>query len=97
MLFAVLFTDEPAQGALRAQKLDDHIRWVADHRDMVLVAGSLRVEPSAVPRGALWIVEATSKLAVLDLVASDPFYVCGLRRSVEILHWSKALEEKVLV
>ena len=97
MLFAVLFTDGPEQGNLRAQNLDAHIRWVADHRDVVLVAGSLRVQPNSVPRGALWIVEADSKLAVLDLVKSDPFYVCGLRNSVEILHWSKAFEEKVLV
>jgi hypothetical protein len=63
----------------------------------VLVAGSLRVEPEEVPKGGLWIVEAASKSAVLELMRSDPFYTCGLRERVEVLHWSKALERKVLV
>lgn len=97
MLFAVPFTDVPGQAALRAKNLDAHIRWIAEHRDTVLVAGSLRNEPDEVPKGGLWIVEAPSKLAVLDLMQSDPFYTCGLRKNVEVLHWSKALEDKVLV
>ena len=97
MLFAVLFTDRPGHGNLRAENLDAHVRWVAEHRDTVRVAGSLRVEPGAVPKGGLWIVEAPSKSAVLELMKSDPFYTCGLRQAVEVLHWSKALEDKVLV
>jgi uncharacterized protein YciI len=97
MLFAVLFTDKPGHADLRAENLEAHIRWVAEHRESVLVAGSLRVDPAAVPKGGLWIVEAPSKLAVLELMRSDPFYTCGLRADVEVLHWSKALEDKVLV
>lgn len=97
MLFAVLFTDKPDHGALRAQHLQAHIDWVAQHPEAVLVAGSLRVEPGAVPKGGLWVVEAASKQAVLDLMKSDPFYTCGLRQGVEVLYWSKALDTKVLV
>lgn len=97
MLFAVLFTDNPNHGALRAEHLDAHVAWVAEHQDTVLVAGSLRTEPGAVPKGGLWVVEAPSKEAVLDLMKSDPFYLCGLRQGVEVFHWSKALEKKVLV
>lgn len=97
MLFAVLFTDKPGQGALRTQHLQAHIDWVADHQDTVLVAGSLRHEPQDVPRGGLWIVEAESKQAVHDLMVTDPFWTCGLRQSVEVLHWSKALDHQVLV
>lgn len=67
MLFAVIFTDKPDHGALRAENLDAHVRWVAEHQDQVLVAGSLRV------------------------------HTCGLRQGVEVLHWRKALDRKVLV
>jgi uncharacterized protein len=81
----------------RAENLQAHVDWVAEHRASVLVAGSLRAEPDAVPRGGLWIVEAASRAAVLDLMKSDPFYLSGLRQDVEVLHWSKALEDKVLV
>ena len=97
MLFAVIFTDKPNHGSLRAANLDAHIKWVAMNPEVVLVAGSLRCELGATPKGSLWIVEAPSKEAVLDLMRTDPFYTCGLREGVEVLHWSKALEGKVLV
>jgi uncharacterized protein len=97
MLFAVIFTDKPDHGALRAEHLKAHIEWVAEHKDTLLVAGSLRQEPSATPEGGLWVVEAPSKQAVLELMKSDPFYTSGLREGVEVLYWSKALERKVLV
>ena len=97
MLFAVLFTDLPGHGALRAQHLQAHIDWVAEHADTVLVAGSLRVEPGDVPKGGLWIVEAESKEAIHQLMQTDPFWTCGLRERVEVLHWNKALDRQVLV
>ena len=98
MLFAVLLTDKPNQGALRAEYLDAHVRWVDEHKDVVLVAGSLREEPRSVPRGGLWIVDADSKDAVLELLRTDPFSNCGLRASVEVLYWTKALQNhKALV
>ena len=94
MLFAVLFKDKPGQGALRAERLSAHIEWIASHPEVILVAGSLRDEPGDVPRGALWVVEAPSKADVLELIESDPFSACGLRESVEVLHWSKAMPER---
>jgi uncharacterized protein len=94
MLFAVLFHDQPGQGTLRAAHLQAHIEWVARHTDCILVAGSLRNEPQDVPRGGLWVVEAASKAEVQALIATDPFTTCGLRESVEVLHWSKALPER---
>ena len=98
MLFAVFFTDRPDHGALRAKHLDAHIQWVDQHKDVVLVAGSLREQPHDVPKGGLWVVEAESKAAILELMKTDPFYTCGLRQSIEVLHWSKALQDhKALV
>ena len=92
MLFAVLFTDKPGQGSLRAEYLQSHIHWVDQHKHVVLVAGSLRIDPQDSPKGGLWIVEAESKASVMQIMATDPFYTCGLRWSIEVLHWSKALE-----
>ena len=98
MLFAVLFTDKPGQGALRTEHLQAHIEWVEEHKATVRVAGSLRHDPADVPKGRLWVVEAESKAAVLELMKTDPFFTCGLRQSVEVLHWSKALQNhKALV
>ncbi len=97
MLFAVLFTDRPDQGALRSAHLQAHIDWVVANQPQVRVAGSLREAPGQVPKGGLWIVEAESKDSVHQLMQTDPFWTCGLRQSVEVLHWSKALDQQVLV
>ena len=93
MLFAVLFTDQPHHGALRSKYLQAHIDWVDQNKAAVLVAGSLRAQPQDTPKGGLWIVEAASKASVMQIMATDPFYTCGLRQSVEVLYWSKALEQ----
>lgn len=93
MLFAVIFTDKPGHGVLRAENLQAHIDWVDQNKAAVLVAGSLRVEPTDTPKGGLWIVEAESKASVEQIMLSDPFYTCGLRQSIEVLHWSKALAD----
>lgn len=97
MLFAVIFTDRPGQGALRAAHLQAHIDWVAAHQAQVRVAGSLREDPGQVPQGGLWIVEAESKDSVHQLMQTDPFWTCGLRQGLQVLHWSKALDQQVLV
>lgn len=93
MLFVVRFTDKPGLGTLRQQHLPAHIAWLAEHQDTVKVAGSLRSTPEDTPLGALWIVEAESKVAIHALFQSDPFWLCDLRQSVEILHWSKAFPD----
>ena len=95
MLFAVLFKDHPNQGVLRATHLQAHIEWIAAHPAQVRVAGSLRDTLGQVPQGGLWIVEAESKDSVHALMQSDPFWIFGLRQSVEVLYWSLALDPPV--
>lgn len=98
MLFAVRFQDDPSLADIRRENLGLHIEWLDKNSDSVLVGGSLRREPNDNPIGGLWVVDAESKEAVQSLIESDPFWKKGLRIDVEILHWSKAFEErKVLV
>jgi uncharacterized protein len=98
MLFVVRFTDDPQRLSTRKQFLPDHLEWLEAHKKNVLVPGSLRPEPDAAPTGACWIVEAQDKNEVEHLLQSDPFWVHGLRKSREILHWYKAFpERRVLV
>ena len=97
MLFVIRFTDKPDSFEIREKYLKDHISWLAERRDSVLVAGSLRDEPNSNPVGAFWIVEAESKKKVQDVYKSDPFWTSGMREKVEVYHWSKAFDEKTLV
>lgn len=94
MLFIVRFTDKPESLPLRQEFLHSHLQWLERHQTTILVAGSLRPEPSAAPVGACWVVEAQSASEVEALFQTDPFWVRGLRAGYEILHWSKAFPER---
>jgi uncharacterized protein len=94
MLFAVIFTDKPGYGEVRAANLQAHIEWLEKNKDVIPVGASLRHEPEQVPKGGLWIANAESKAQLDGLLKSDPFYVAGLRQSYEILYWSKANAER---
>jgi uncharacterized protein YciI len=98
MLFAVISTDKPGCGDIRAAQLSAHIAWLEAHKDIIPVGGSLRAEPGEVPKGGLWLAEAESKAQIEALLQTDPFFSAGLRQSYEILHWSKANDaRKVLI
>lgn len=90
MLFAVLFNDLPDMTQVRAQHLAAHLEWLERHQAVIPVGGSLRRELGETPKGGLWIAEAESKQAIEALLKTDPFFVAGLRKDYEILHWSKA-------
>jgi len=94
MLFAVRFQDDPAKHETRSGYLRAHIEWLDQNADQVLVGGSLRVALDETPVGGLWVVNAESKEAVEQLIKTDPFWIQGLRSSVEILHWSKAFDDR---
>jgi uncharacterized protein YciI len=97
VLFAVRFHDDPDRSEVRKTCFDAHLDWLHRHRDKVLAAGSLRPEPGSAPVGGLWIVEAADKDAVEVLLQSDPFWVHGLRQSVEIHFWHKAFAQAVTI
>ena len=90
MLFAVIFKDKPDRADLRERNLEAHVVWLNEHRAKILIAGSLRENPNVTPLGGLWVVEEESKKAVTQLLSSDPFFTCGLRQDVQVLHWNKA-------
>ncbi len=96
MLFAVRFEDDPDRHQVRTGHMDGHLAFLARHGDKILVAGSLRGSPGEQPVGGLWVVEAPNKAAVEALFAEDPFWTNGLRRSVEILHLSKAFPDRTV-
>lgn len=93
-LFAVYFLDKQGSLAVRQQYLGAHIAWLDQHKECILVGGSLRHQPGDAALGGLWIVDAESKAEIEELILTDPFWINGLRASVEILYWSKAFPER---
>ena len=41
------------------------------------------------PAGGLWIIEADDAGQVQALVEADPFWPTGLRKSIQILEWTR--------
>lgn len=94
MLFVIRFTDDQNKQSIREDNLESHLAWLAEHQAQILAAGSLRSNLDANPVGAFWVVEASTKQEVESLYQSDPFWLNGLRREVEVLHWSKAFPDR---
>ncbi|MFZ6708628.1 YciI family protein [Undibacterium sp. TC9W] len=96
MLFVVRFTDKTTMRHVRADYMAAHIDWLAARQAQIKVAGSLRHDANDYPIGALWIIEAKDRAEVENLWRTDPFWLHGMRESVEILHWSKAFPEAMV-
>lgn len=93
MLFAIRFTDNPAALHVRKEHFNAHLAWLKQHNNVVKAAGSLRKKDNDQPAGALWIVVAANEDEASKIFATDPFWVFGLRASVEVLSWSLAFED----
>ena len=87
MLYAVLFEDNESHAAMRARHMEAHLAFLAERKDRVRAAGPLAEGQSGTPAGGLWLVEAESPAAVEALIAEDPFWPTGLRKSQRILAW----------
>jgi hypothetical protein len=92
MLYAVLFTDNPAHAAARQRLMPDHLAFLERNAANIRAAGPLRdVDGSAA--GGLWLVEAKSADEVTALIHNDPFWPTGLRQSVRVLEWTQVFAD----
>lgn len=89
MIYMIRFADNPEKLSVRVTHQKEHSAWMDRQRERIIVAGVLRDDAQAAPVGALWFVDAPSHAAVEALYKSDPFYMAGLRRSVEVAIWTK--------
>lgn len=93
MLFAVLFTDDPARSDARRRLMPVHLDFLEAHRAAIRAAGPLRDAASGEGAGGLWLVEAETADAVRRLCEADPLWPTGLRKSVRVLEWSQVFAD----
>jgi hypothetical protein len=87
VLYAVLFTDDPARADARQRLMQDHLAFLERHRETIVAAGPLRDALTSEPAGGLWLVEAPNSEDVESLYHADPFWPTGLRKEVRVLEW----------
>lgn len=90
MRFVALFEDRPDGGAVRDANAEAHEAFLRRHKGTILLAGALREQQGGRPVGGLWLFEAESREAVDAIIAEDPFFTEGLRRSIRVLSWGTA-------
>lgn len=92
MLFAVLFTDNPAHAAARQRLMPDHLAFLERNAAQIRAAGPLR-DADGTAAGGLWLVDAENAEAVTALYHDDPFWPTGLRQSVRVLAWTQVFAD----
>lgn len=92
--WAVIFKDQPEMLEIRSDntKRNAHVAYAKAHPEL-LIGGGLKPDVEQEFCGALWIVEATSRIEVEQLIHKDPFYVKEFR-DYEIFTWGKILEDQ---
>lgn len=94
--WAVIFHDDPKMLSIRADKSkrDAHVAYARTHPQL-LIGGGLKPDLDQDFCGALWVVEADDRQAVVDLVCADPFYIAEYRQ-FEIYTWGKILDDQTV-
>ena len=87
----VLFTDTPEMIAVREKHFDDHIAYLTSHPEIFVDGTALASEEGAKPTGGMWIVKATNRDDIVQLINGDPMYQSG-HRKYEIFATGKQLK-----
>jgi len=95
--WVAIFDDEPQMLEVRLTHEAEHLKYLEEHQDEVVLAGGLREVAAGQHVGGLWVLEVSSRERAVELVEQDPYFVLGAR-SYELRVWGKAFpERKVLL
>ena len=87
MLFALICTDKPDSLTVRKANRPDHVAYLENLADILVLAGPFMTDDGETMNGSLIVIEATSLDAARTIAAGDPFAKAGLFASVEIRPW----------
>jgi uncharacterized protein YciI len=89
--FVDVYADQPERLPERDALMSAHLQFLESLGNQVVASGALRDTGDGVPRGGLWILNMDSKAAAEALYKEDPFWKAGLRKTVSVSLWSKAV------
>ena len=82
----VVFRDDPAILEHRKAFGQQHISYLQENRDTIVLAGGLRNKEETPFAGGAWLVSANSTSDVESLVQNDPYYNPE-HRKYDISYW----------
>lgn len=75
--------------ALRKTKLAEHLRYIEQHAEKILVAGPVSNEQAAMT-GSLFVYNTDDKQEAKQLLEEDPYYQAGIWQSTELASFTAA-------
>jgi uncharacterized protein YciI len=94
MPYAILTTDKPDSGALRAKVRDEHLKYLDANTHRLLAAGALTGDDGAGGHGSVFLVDTDDRKEAEAFIAGDPFSKAGLFEKVTVTRWRKAYFNK---
>lgn len=96
MRIVCIFTDKPEMNEHRKRYGPDHLAYLKENQDEILIGGGLRDEPNGPYLGDMWVLEVESFQRAKELIESDPYYRPELR-TYQLKVWGKAFDEPVVL
>ena len=84
MLFVLICEDRPDSLELRLANRERHLAYAGSLGDRIRLAGPMLSDDGETMIGSLFLIEAESREAVLEINAADPYTLAGLFEKVTV-------------
>lgn len=84
MLFSFYCLDKPESAPLRADNRGDHLAYLDEHKERIVLAGPLLTEEGTTPIGSLLVLDLPNREAAETFAQGDPYAKAGVFASVTI-------------
>ncbi|HYM33623.1 MAG TPA: YciI family protein [Candidatus Cybelea sp.] len=84
MLYVIYQEDRPGAEAIRAAARDEHLAYLARHRDILVLGGALLDDDGQRRTGSCLIVNVANRAAAEEFSLNEPFRRAGLFATVKI-------------
>ncbi|TPE61091.1 YciI family protein [Sandaracinobacter neustonicus] len=89
-IFAIHCIDKPMQQALRAATRAEHLAYLENAIEQVVLAGPL-LDDEGGPIGSMLLMKFPDRKAAVSFAAADPYALAGLFSSVAVTAWRQVL------
>ena len=91
MLYALYLEDDMAVSKqIRSERLDAHLAYLDQHREIILLGGALLDEDGATRVGSLLVLNVKNRAQAEEFAENEPFRRAGLYASARLTRMRRA-------
>jgi uncharacterized protein YciI len=91
VLYALYLEDDMAVSKqIRTQRLEAHLAYLDQHRDIILLGGALLDEDGSTRTGSLLVLNVKDRAQASDFAENEPFRKAGLYASARLTRMRRA-------